>query len=54
MKVIEEKDLAIDHSPVPWYLALDPSHFSLTNFRATPAGRFLTKIMVFYQQNLCG
>ncbi|KAF4361017.1 hypothetical protein F8388_016826 [Cannabis sativa] len=33
-EVVWEKDLAVD-SPVPWYLPLDKSHFSLSSFRLT-------------------
>lgn len=44
-KVIWEKDLAKD-SPLPWYLPLDTSHFSLMSFRLTSVGRFITKNMV--------
>lgn len=44
-EVIWEKDLAED-SPVPWYLPLDKSHFSLTSFRLTALGRFVTRNMV--------
>ncbi|KAH0931473.1 hypothetical protein HID58_008590 [Brassica napus] len=45
IKVIWEKDLAKD-SPVPWYLPLDKNHFSLSSFRLTAVGRFITKNMV--------
>ncbi|XXG56484.1 hypothetical protein AAC387_Pa03g3879 [Persea americana] len=44
-EVIWEKDLAVD-SPLPWYLPLDTSHFSLSSFRLTTVGRFITKNMV--------
>lgn len=44
-KVIWEKDLAVG-SPVPWYLPLDKSHFSLSSFRLTAVGRLITKNMV--------
>ncbi|KAH9302959.1 hypothetical protein KI387_014542, partial [Taxus chinensis] len=44
-EVIFEEDLAIS-SPLPWYLPLDTSHFSLSSFRLTSLGRFLTKNMV--------
>ncbi|KAG6475688.1 hypothetical protein ZIOFF_064917 [Zingiber officinale] len=44
-EVIWEKDLACD-SPVPWYLPLDTSQFSITSFRMTAFGRFITRIMV--------
>ncbi|XP_078430019.1 sterol methyltransferase 1 [Wolffia australiana] len=44
-EVIWEKDLAVD-SPVPWYLPLDTSRFSLTSFRLTAVGRFLTRTLV--------
>jgi len=45
VKVIWSKDLAVG-SPVPWYLPLDTSHFSLSSFRLTAVGRFFTKNMV--------
>ncbi|CAN1342306.1 SMT1 [Linum perenne] len=44
-EVIWSNDLAKD-SPVPWYLPLDKSHFSLSSFRLTAAGRFFTKNLV--------
>ncbi|KAG6478498.1 cycloartenol-C-24-methyltransferase 1-like isoform X2 [Zingiber officinale] len=44
-EVIWEKDLASD-SPVPWYLPLDTSRFSITSFRLTAFGRFITRTMV--------
>ncbi|XP_072951322.1 cycloartenol-C-24-methyltransferase 1-like [Typha angustifolia] len=44
-EVIWEKDLAQD-SPVPWYLPLDASRFSLTSFRLTALGRLITRTMV--------
>ncbi|KAK9123226.1 hypothetical protein Sjap_012828 [Stephania japonica] len=44
-EVIWEKDLAKD-SPVPWYLPLDKDHFSLSSFRLTAVGRFITRNMV--------
>ncbi|THU71640.1 hypothetical protein C4D60_Mb04t03580 [Musa balbisiana] len=44
-KVISEKDLAVD-SPVSWYLPLDTSRFSITSFRLTSFGRFITRTMV--------
>lgn len=44
-EVIWEKDLAAV-SPVPWYLPLDTSRFSLTSFRLTAVGRTITKNMV--------
>ncbi|XP_074566209.1 cycloartenol-C-24-methyltransferase 1-like [Curcuma longa] len=44
-EVIWEKDLAAD-SPVPWYLPLDTSRFSITSFRLTAVGRFITRSMV--------
>lgn len=45
-KVISEKDLAVD-SPVSWYLPLDTSRFSITSFRLTSFGRFITRTMVW-------
>uniref|UniRef100_A0A0E0HLX8 SAM-dependent methyltransferase Erg6/SMT-type domain-containing protein n=1 Tax=Oryza nivara TaxID=4536 RepID=A0A0E0HLX8_ORYNI len=45
VKVIWDKDLAED-SPVPWYLPLDPSRFSLSSFRLTTVGRAITRTMV--------
>ncbi|XP_057836621.1 cycloartenol-C-24-methyltransferase [Cryptomeria japonica] len=44
-EVLFEEDLALS-SPVPWYLPLDTSHFSLSSFRLTSLGRFLTRNMV--------
>ncbi|KAG6478497.1 cycloartenol-C-24-methyltransferase 1-like isoform X2 [Zingiber officinale] len=44
-EVIWEKDLASD-SPIPWYLPLDTSQFSITSFRATAFGRFIVRTMV--------
>ncbi|XP_023764165.1 cycloartenol-C-24-methyltransferase-like [Lactuca sativa] len=44
-EIIWEKDLAKD-SPLPWYLPLDTSQFSLGNFLVTPVGRFFTRNMV--------
>uniref|UniRef100_A0A0E0LIC8 Methyltransferase n=10 Tax=Oryza TaxID=4527 RepID=A0A0E0LIC8_ORYPU len=44
-EVIWDKDLAED-SPVPWYLPLDPSRFSLSSFRLTTVGRAITRTMV--------
>ncbi|XP_065001643.1 cycloartenol-C-24-methyltransferase 1-like isoform X1 [Musa acuminata AAA Group] len=44
-EVISEKDLAVD-SPVSWYLPLDTSQFSITSFRLTSFGRFITRTMV--------
>ena len=44
-KVVWEKDLAVD-SPVSWYLPLDTSKFSITSFRLTAFGRFVTRTMV--------
>ncbi|KAI3831851.1 hypothetical protein MKX03_022223 [Papaver bracteatum] len=46
-EVIWDKDLAnAEDSPVPWYLPLDKTHFSLTSFRSTSMGRFFTRNMV--------
>ncbi|PIN08618.1 SAM-dependent methyltransferase [Handroanthus impetiginosus] len=44
-EVVWERDLALD-SPVPWYLHMDTSRFSLSNFRLTAIGRFFTRNMV--------
>jgi len=44
-EVIWDKDLAVD-SPLPWYLPLDPSRFSLSSFRLTTVGRLVTRNMV--------
>ncbi|KAL2234162.1 cycloartenol-C-24-methyltransferase [Sesamum indicum] len=44
-EIVWEKDLALD-SPVPWYLPMDTSHFSLSSFRLTSVGRFFTRNMV--------
>uniref|UniRef100_A0A6N2L3U0 SAM-dependent methyltransferase Erg6/SMT-type domain-containing protein n=1 Tax=Salix viminalis TaxID=40686 RepID=A0A6N2L3U0_SALVM len=43
-EVMWSKDLAVG-SPLPWYLPLDKSHFSLSSFRLTAVGRFFTKNM---------
>lgn len=48
-----EKDLAVD-SPVPWYLPLDKSHFSLSSFRLTSVGRLFTRNMVMMLLNIMG
>ncbi|KAL8142799.1 hypothetical protein V2J09_015831 [Rumex salicifolius] len=47
-EVVWDKDLAADaaDSPVPWYMPLDTSHFSLTSFRLTSVGRFCTRNLV--------
>ncbi|RLM58785.1 hypothetical protein C2845_PM18G06230 [Panicum miliaceum] len=44
-KVVRDKDLAED-SPLPWYLPLDPSRFSLSSFRLTSVGCMITRTMV--------
>ncbi|XVE76753.1 hypothetical protein DITRI_Ditri13aG0006300 [Diplodiscus trichospermus] len=44
-EVIWEKDLAVD-SPLPWYLPLYKNNFSLSSFRVTALGRFITRNMV--------
>ncbi|KAJ7976779.1 Methyltransferase [Quillaja saponaria] len=44
-KVIWEKDVAVD-LPLPWYLPLDKNQLSLSNFRVTAYGRFITRNMV--------
>ncbi|KAJ9685644.1 hypothetical protein PVL29_017613 [Vitis rotundifolia] len=44
-EVIWEKDLAVG-SPLPWYLPIDKSHFSLSSFRVTAVGRFISRNMV--------
>ncbi|WRX11350.1 Methyltransferase type 11 - like 7 [Theobroma cacao] len=44
-EVIWDKDLAVDSS-IPWYLPLDKNHFSLSSFRLTAIGRFVTKNMM--------
>lgn len=44
-EVIWDKDLAAD-SPVPWYLPLDKYQLSLTGFRCSAVGRFITRNMV--------
>ncbi|KAH8520095.1 hypothetical protein H0E87_001525 [Populus deltoides] len=44
-EVIWSKDLAVG-SPMPWYLPLDTTHFSLNSFRLTAVGRFFTRNMV--------
>ncbi|KAJ9695820.1 hypothetical protein PVL29_011010 [Vitis rotundifolia] len=44
-EVLREKDVAAD-SPLPWYLPLDTTQFSLSSFRTTAFGRFITRNMV--------
>ncbi|MCO5570152.1 hypothetical protein L7F22_023869 [Adiantum nelumboides] len=44
-EVLMEDDLA-KSSPVPWYLPLDASHLSVSSFRLTKLGRFLTHNVV--------
>ncbi|TQE12968.1 hypothetical protein C1H46_001343 [Malus baccata] len=44
-EVVWEKDLAAD-SPLPWYLPLDKSRISLSSFRLTSPGRFVTRNLV--------
>ncbi|KAL9361455.1 hypothetical protein Peur_044240 [Populus x canadensis] len=42
---IWEKDVAVG-SHLPWYLPLDKNQFSLSSFRVSAVGRFITKNMV--------
>ncbi|EHA8588509.1 putative Cycloartenol-C-24-methyltransferase 1 [Cocos nucifera] len=44
-EVVWEGDRRLD-SEVPWYLPLDTSKFSITNFRSTAIGRRITRSMV--------
>ncbi|KAJ9695826.1 hypothetical protein PVL29_011016 [Vitis rotundifolia] len=44
-EVLWEKDVAAD-SPLPWYLPLDTTQFSVSNFPTTAFGRFITRNMV--------
>ncbi|KAJ7534263.1 hypothetical protein O6H91_13G087000 [Diphasiastrum complanatum] len=44
-EVLMEEDLARS-SPVPWYSPLDTSRLSLSSFRLTTVGRFLTRSLV--------
>ncbi|XP_073108147.1 cycloartenol-C-24-methyltransferase 1-like [Elaeis guineensis] len=44
-EVVWGRDRALD-SPVPWYLPLDTSQFSISNFRSTAIGRWITRSMV--------
>ncbi|KAJ0099825.1 hypothetical protein Patl1_20525 [Pistacia atlantica] len=44
-EVVWEKDVAAD-SPLPWYLPLDKNHFSLSRFRVTACGCFITRNVV--------
>ncbi|GFY90477.1 sterol methyltransferase 1 [Actinidia rufa] len=39
------KDLT-EESPLPWYLPFDSSQFSLSSFRVTTVGRFVTRNML--------
>ncbi|KAJ6425799.1 hypothetical protein OIU84_026388 [Salix udensis] len=41
-EVIWENDVAVA-SPIPWYLPLDKKQFSLSSFRVTAVGRFITR-----------
>ncbi|KAM3205562.1 Cycloartenol-C-24-methyltransferase 1 [Capsicum chinense] len=50
-EIIWDKDIAID-SPLPWYLPLDKSHFSLSNIRVTALGRFFTRNMVKFLERV--
>ncbi|XP_034918254.1 cycloartenol-C-24-methyltransferase isoform X1 [Populus alba] len=44
-EVVREKDVAVG-SPLPWYFPLDKNQFSLSSFRVTAVGRFITRNMV--------
>ncbi|XP_039782093.1 cycloartenol-C-24-methyltransferase 1-like isoform X1 [Panicum virgatum] len=44
-EIIFAKDLAKDF-PCPWYLPMDPSHFSWTSFQCTRPGRFITRAII--------
>ncbi|CAN6476353.1 unnamed protein product [Victoria cruziana] len=44
-EIVREMDLA-RNSPLPWYLPLDTTYFSLSSFRLTAVGRFLTRNLV--------
>lgn len=44
-EVVWEKDVAVA-SPLPWYFPLDKNQFSLSSFRVTAVGRFITRNMV--------
>ncbi|PRQ44704.1 putative sterol 24-C-methyltransferase [Rosa chinensis] len=44
-EVIWENDVSVG-SPLPWYMPLDKSHISLSSFRLTALGRFITRTMV--------
>ncbi|XP_061954822.1 cycloartenol-C-24-methyltransferase-like isoform X1 [Populus nigra] len=44
-EVVWEKDVAVG-SPLPWYFPLDKNQFSLSSFRVTAVGRFITRNMV--------
>ncbi|KAG6408575.1 hypothetical protein SASPL_131591 [Salvia splendens] len=46
-EVVWEKDLAVN-SPLPWYLPIDASYFSLSSFRLTALGRFCTRNLVIF------
>uniref|UniRef100_A0A3N7G2F9 SAM-dependent methyltransferase Erg6/SMT-type domain-containing protein n=1 Tax=Populus trichocarpa TaxID=3694 RepID=A0A3N7G2F9_POPTR len=43
-EVVWEKDVAVA-SPLPWYFPLDKNQFSLSSFRVTAVGRFITRNM---------
>eukprot|EP00245_Coleochaete_scutata_P013528 TRINITY_DN5533_c0_g1_i1.p1 TRINITY_DN5533_c0_g1~~TRINITY_DN5533_c0_g1_i1.p1 ORF type:complete len:360 (+),score=77.73 TRINITY_DN5533_c0_g1_i1:126-1205(+) len=50
-EIIEAIDLC-NTAEVPWYAPLDPSNFSLSSFRLSAIGRFVTKIMVWWLETL--
>eukprot|EP00850_Spirogloea_muscicola_P012310 SM000079S22428 [mRNA] locus=s79:107297:110244:+ [translate_table: standard] len=50
-EVLEDADL-VKTAKVPWYQPLDPTHFSITNFRLTFLGRSITRVMVWTLEKL--
>ncbi|XP_058215902.1 cycloartenol-C-24-methyltransferase-like isoform X2 [Rhododendron vialii] len=50
-EVIWERDIGAD-LPLPWYLPLDTSGFSLSSFRVTAAGRFVTRNMLMVLESV--
>eukprot|EP00850_Spirogloea_muscicola_P013196 SM000088S23737 [mRNA] locus=s88:335094:337758:- [translate_table: standard] len=50
-EILDDADL-VKTAKVPWYQPLDPTHFSITNFRLTFLGRSITRVMVWTLEKL--
>eukprot|EP00850_Spirogloea_muscicola_P015794 SM000124S25926 [mRNA] locus=s124:104934:107848:+ [translate_table: standard] len=50
-EILEDADL-VKTAKVPWYQPIDPTHFSITNFRLTFLGRSITRVMVWTLEKL--